>query len=312
VEEVARFANEAGSWRVEGTLVTRGSDGRDEAGVPFHIAYQLPRYARLETGGGDTAVLRICEGTAQWTYYPGLHGFVRVLLPQIGACAFPLNAWPPLSATLPSPRVAGTDTVTIDGHPRSCQVVRGELGWPGRDPEVKDTVTLCIDPQSKLILRYQSQHSAPGPPSTKTYTFSSVERDPQLASNLFEFQAPEGSRALATIDWLSPIPGVSPGVYRVSDAVSAPILTSVSPPAWPAEAALVSGGNTVALHVEIGKDGIPHDVQVSRSLGPGLDEEAVKCVKRWRFEPAMNASGQVAVAATIFVHFMDPVRSLHK
>jgi TonB family protein len=307
VEEAATLARSGKSWRAEGSLVTRGADGKDQPAVSFKIAFLVPRYARLEIAGGEAPLLRICEGSAQWTYYPSLQGFVRVLLPQIGPCAFPVNAWPPLSNTLQSPVLAGTETVTVNGQPRACQVVRGAFTWPGRDPGVKEIVTLCIDRQSLHILRYQLQHLAPGEPSTRTYTFAAIEFNPELPSNLFDFQAPEGSRALATIDWLTPIPSASPGVYRVSDDVSAPILTEVMPPKYPAEAALLSGGNTVTLHVEIGPDGIPHNVQVARSLGAGLDEEAVKCVKRWRFQPGMSAAGPIAVAATVLVHFMDPV-----
>jgi len=306
VEQAASLAGAAKGWRAEGTLVTRAADGHSQPGVPFRIAYQLPRYARLEISGGDAPLLRICEGSAQSTYYPGLKGFVRVLLPQIGPCAFPLNAWPPLANTLRSPALAGTDTIALDGLPRPCQIVRGDFTWPGRDPGVKETVTLCIDRQSSLILRYQLEHNGPGPRSAQTYTFTSLHRDPELSASLFEFQPPPGSRPLATIDWLTPIPGMPSGVYRVSDAVSAPILIDVTPPAYPAEAALLTGANTVALQVEVGPDGLVHDIQVSRSLGAGLDEEAVKCVKRWRFQPALSASGQVAVGATILVHFMDP------
>lgn len=306
VAEVASLAREAKSWHVEGNLVARGSDGKDQPAARVRISFQPPRYARLETSGGDTPLLRVCEGYSQWTEYTEFKGFVRVLLPQIGPCAFPLNAWPALSSTLQSPVLGAVDSITVDGHPRACQTVRGDFTWPGRSAAIQETVNLCIDRQRKLILRYQLQHRAPGPPSSWTYTFSSLERDPELTASLFEFHAPEGSRAMATIDWLTPFPGVSPGVHRVSDEVSAPILTRLSPPVYPAEAALLSGGNTVALHVEIGPDGIAHNVQVSRSLGAGLDEEAVKCVKRWRFQPAMSASGQVAVAATIFVHFMEP------
>ena len=305
IAEVASLAREAKSWRVEGTLVTRGPDGKDQPAIAVHIFFQPPRYARLETSGGDTALLRVCEGSSQWTEYAEFQGFVRVLLPQIGPCAFPLNAWPALSSTVQSPVLGAVDTVAVDGHPQVCQTVRGDFTWRGRDAGIQETVNLCIDRQRKLILRYQLRHSAPGPPWTWTYTFSSLQRDSELAASLFEFHAREGSRAMATIDWLTPFPAVSSGVYRVSDEVSAPILTSVSPPVYPSEAALLSGGNTVALHVEIGPDGIPHNVQVARSLGAGLDEEAVKCVKRWRFQPAMSASGQVAVAATIFVHFVD-------
>lgn len=306
VEEVASLARSAKSWHAEGSLVTRGPDGRNQPAVPFKIDYVPPRYARLETTGGDLPLLRICDGAAQTTYYPEFKGFVRVLLPQVGACVFPINAWPPFSLTLQSPALSGTDTVTVDGHPQPCQVVQGDFTWPGRDPTVKETVTLCIDRQRKRIVRYQLRHTAPAPPSTQTYTFSSLEPGADLASSLFEFQPPEGSRPLATIDWLTPIPGTPPGVYRVSDAVSAPVLISPSPPAYPAEAALLTGANTVGLRVEIGKDGIPRNIQVSRSLAPGLDEAAVKCVTRWRFQPAMSSAGQVAVAATILVHFIDP------
>jgi TonB family protein len=35
------------------------------------------------------------------------------------------------------------------------------------------------------------------------------------------------------------------------------------------------------------EDGTTADIRVVRKLGGGLDEEAVKTVKRWRFEPAM-------------------------
>jgi TonB family protein len=306
VQAVALQARAANSWRAEGSLVERGADGQDQPAVSFRIAHKFPRYARLELTGGETPLVRVCEGTAQWTYYPALQGFVRVLLPQIGPCVFPINAWAALADTLQSPVRVSTDTVTVDGHPQPCQVVRGAFTWPARDPAVKETVTLCIDAGRQRILRYQLQHSAPGPPTTQTYTFSSLERDVDLPASLFQFQAPEGSRAIATIDWLTPISGTSPGVYQVSDQILAPILTSVIPPGWPAEAALLTGGNTVALQVEIGRDGIPHNIRVSRSLGLGLDEEALKCVSHWRFQPGMSAAGQVAVAATIFVHFMDP------
>jgi outer membrane lipoprotein-sorting protein len=307
VQEASSVALGAKSWRAEGTLVTRAPYGAGEPDVSFKVFYQLPRYARLETTGGGGSVVRVCEGAAQWTYYADLEGFVKVLLPQIGPCAFPLNAWPPLASTLQSPVLAGSDTLTVDGHPETCQIVRGNFTWEGRDPMVKETVTLCIDRAQKRILRYQLEHRGPGPVTTQTYTFSSLQIDPELDGGLFAFDPPDGSRALATIDWLTPIAGTPSGVYRVSDAVSAPILSSVVPPDRPAATAVAAGANTVALHAEIGRNGVPRAMVVFRSLGLGLDEQAIECVSQWRFQPAMSNIGPVAVAATIFVHFADAV-----
>jgi len=308
VRDVSTAAMSATSWRAEGSVVRRGADGRVQAPVRFRIAFQPPRYARLEISGADATLLRICDGGAQRTYYPDLKGFVRVALPQIGPCAFPINAWPPLAATLARPTLAGTDTLRVEGRPTACQIVRSPFTWAGRDPAVKETVTLWIDRTQHRILRYQMEHSAPGPATSETYTFSSLEMNAELKASAFDFEAPAGSHAFATIDWLSPISGLAEGVAQVSDAVSAPVLTKVMPPVAPPEAAMVEGGNTVALHVQIGIDGVVEAVEVSRSLGPGMDEAAVAAVKHWRFTPGMSVSGPVTVAGTVLVHFMDPVR----
>ena len=305
VRDVSAVALAAKTWRAEGTLVRRGADGKDDPPLKFRMAFQLPRYARYEVSGGDLPFLRICDGQAQRTYYPDLKGFVRVILPQIGPCAYPLNAWPPLAQTLAFPALSGTDTITVDGHPQPCQIVRAALTWSSRDPAVKETVTLCIDREHKRILRYQLQHSNPAPAWAETYTFSLLEIDPTLEQKLFDFQAPEGSRPFATIDWLTPIAGIPAGVFQVSNAVSAPILTDLVPPLTPSDAALVEGGNTVLLHVQIGRDGVPRGIEVIRSLGQGMDEAAVNSVKQWRFKPGENAAGPAPVAATIYVHFMQ-------
>lgn len=305
VRSASAAALAAKSWEAEGKLV-RSENGKDQAALAFHMWFQPPRYARLEIRSGDIPLTRVCEGTAQWTYFPDLKGFIRVLLPQIGPCAFPLNAWAPLSITLPNPAAGTTDTISIDGHPQTCRTVRSPFTWQGRDPAVKETVTLCIAAEQSRILRYRIEHTNPAPAWAETYTFSSLKMDQQLPANLFDFQAPEGSHAFATIDWLSPIPP-TPGVNQVSDAVSAPILLEMTPAIAPAEAALVEEGNTVALHVQIGRDGLVHSVEVSRSLGTGMDEAAQKAVKQWRFKPGESASGPVAVAGTILVHFMGPM-----
>jgi TonB family protein len=51
-----------------------------------------------------------------------------------------------------------------------------------------------------------------------------------------------------------------------------------------ARKARVSG--TVLLSFVVREDGTTSDIRVIRKLGAGLDEEAIKAVRQWRFEPA--------------------------
>jgi protein TonB len=60
----------------------------------------------------------------------------------------------------------------------------------------------------------------------------------------------------------------------------------------------------VMLEITVGVDGRAHDVRVVRSLGFGLDEEAVKVVSsQWRFEPATLHGQKVPVKVNVAVDF---------
>jgi TonB family protein len=43
---------------------------------------------------------------------------------------------------------------------------------------------------------------------------------------------------------------------------------------------------TVTLRITVSKDGEAQDITVEKKLGYGLDEEAVKVVKKWKFQAA--------------------------
>lgn len=64
----------------------------------------------------------------------------------------------------------------------------------------------------------------------------------------------------------------------------------------------------VGLNVVIDTSGRISTVKVVRSLGKGLDEEAIRAVKTWRFAPGMRAGHPVAVAVYLEVDF-QPYRS---
>lgn len=59
----------------------------------------------------------------------------------------------------------------------------------------------------------------------------------------------------------------------------------------------------VSLVVIVAKDGLPHDIQVARGLGYGLDEEAVKAVRKWKFAPATFDGVPVPVRLHVDVSF---------
>lgn len=95
----------------------------------------------------------------------------------------------------------------------------------------------------------------------------------------------------------------SSGLYKPGNGVSAPVLLSKKEPAYTEVARVAKYQGTAVLYVEVGADGVPHNLRVVRSLGLGLDEEAVDAVSQWRFKPAMKDGVPVTVAAQIEVNF---------
>jgi TonB family protein len=57
------------------------------------------------------------------------------------------------------------------------------------------------------------------------------------------------------------------------------------------------------LWLIVGADGLPRDIRVARSVGYGLDEEAIKAVKKWRFKPGTMDGKPVAVMVNVEVTF---------
>jgi TonB family protein len=92
-------------------------------------------------------------------------------------------------------------------------------------------------------------------------------------------------------------------IYRVGNGVSAPAVIYQSQPEYSAEARDARLEGSVALSLVVGANGQPSDIRVRKSVGMGLDENAVAAVSAWRFKPAMKGSQAVAVESTIEVSF---------
>jgi TonB family protein len=93
------------------------------------------------------------------------------------------------------------------------------------------------------------------------------------------------------------------GVLRVGGGVSAPRLTGKVEPAYSPEARSAHVQGTVVLSVVVGSDGVAHELRVTRSLQPDLDQKAIEAVSQWKFQPGMKDGKPVNTMATIEVNF---------
>jgi TonB family protein len=99
------------------------------------------------------------------------------------------------------------------------------------------------------------------------------------------------------------LPVGASSAYRVGGGVSAPIVLLKRDPEYTEAARAAKFQGTVLLGVEIGPDGLAHNIRVVRSLGLGLDEKAMEAVTTWHFKPGTKDGEPVTVAANIEVNF---------
>jgi TonB family protein len=82
-----------------------------------------------------------------------------------------------------------------------------------------------------------------------------------------------------------------------------PRLVNRIEPEYSDEARIARLNGTVSLYVVIRPDGHADDIKVIRSLGLGLDQNAIDAVRKWSFSPGEKNGSPVSVQATIQVNF---------
>jgi periplasmic protein TonB len=97
--------------------------------------------------------------------------------------------------------------------------------------------------------------------------------------------------------------GIGGGVFRVGGGVSAPRAIFAPDPEYSEEARKAKYQGTCVLWLVVGPDGRTRDIRVARTLGLGLDQQAIEAVKQWKFEPAMKDGKPVAVQVNVEVSF---------
>ena len=107
-------------------------------------------------------------------------------------------------------------------------------------------------------------------------------------------------------------PGVGPGhdggtggggPHNGGGGMTAPSLIYRVDPEYSEEARKARFQGTVILETLVRKDGFVDLVHIVRSLGFGLDQNAIEAVKKWRFRPGMKNGAPVDVPMRIEVSF---------
>jgi protein TonB len=99
--------------------------------------------------------------------------------------------------------------------------------------------------------------------------------------------------------------GTGGGAYRPGNGVTTPELLQEVKPAYTAEAMRAKVQGSVYLECVVRQDGSTGDCRVVRSLDPtfGLDQEAIRAARQWRFKPGTRLGQPVPVLVTIELMF---------
>jgi protein TonB len=99
--------------------------------------------------------------------------------------------------------------------------------------------------------------------------------------------------------------GTGGGVYHPGSGVTTPVALNQVKPQYTSEAMRARIQGQVLVECVVQPSGACSDIQIVRSLDPtfGLDNEAVKAARQWRFKPGMRLGQPVPVLVTIELTF---------
>ncbi|MGD0680892.1 MAG: energy transducer TonB [Terracidiphilus sp.] len=102
---------------------------------------------------------------------------------------------------------------------------------------------------------------------------------------------------------LNGIDNNTPHTAKVGGSVTAPVILISANPQYTPEAknARINGVCVVTLIVD--RQGMPQNIQITKSLDPGLDQNAIDAVANFRFKPSMRNGEPVAVMVSIEINF---------
>ena len=93
------------------------------------------------------------------------------------------------------------------------------------------------------------------------------------------------------------------GIYKVGGAVSPPKLIHSVDPKYSKEAKRAKFEGVCVVGLIVDPQGMPRDIHVTQPVGKGLDENAIKAIQHFRFEPAKLDGKPVPVEIKIEMSF---------
>ncbi|WP_051710285.1 energy transducer TonB [Andreprevotia chitinilytica] len=76
------------------------------------------------------------------------------------------------------------------------------------------------------------------------------------------------------------------------------------PVRYPEQSRVLGEEGTVVVRIKVGEDGVPQELEVAKSSGfERLDADAMRTVKKWRFNPAKRGGKPIAGWATVPLNY---------
>ena len=92
-------------------------------------------------------------------------------------------------------------------------------------------------------------------------------------------------------------------VYSVGHGVTAPRQTYGPEPEYDDASRKAKTQGVVVLSMIVTKEGRTRDVSIVKSLSAHLDQQAIRAVAQWKFDPATKDGTSVAVKMTVEISF---------
>jgi TonB family protein len=196
----------------------------------------------------------------------------------------------------------GKNSRVLDGHPLLVQSAMDAMReWKFRPNVVQGEVTWS---RVRALVRFNSDGTTAVDlvPAILADNFGDPGTPKSAAAS---FPRPASSPACKPANEPAQTPMLVDGAYIVGiGGIGIPKCIACPNPSYSDQARSAKVSGVVVLHLIVTAEGQASNIQVKRSLGYGLDEQAIETVGKWRFEPAVGPEDKpVPVWTDIEVYF---------
>lgn len=180
----------------------------------------------------------------------------------------------------------GKNSRVLDGHPLLVQSAMDAMRqWKFRPNVVQGEVTWS---RVRALVRFNSDGTTAVDlaPAILADNFGDPGTPKSAAAS---FPRPASSPACTLVTEPAQTPVLVDGAYIVGiGGIGIPKCIACPNPSYSDQARSAKVSGIVVLHLIVTAEGQASNIQVKRSLGYGLDEQAIETVGKWRFEPAVG------------------------